>query len=1098
MPSATARARAERPPPLQIPSRVELHAYRGNLSQGNAKRESSRTVLGAPRDIFSTASSSSVVDWAAQSIAVFLVLLYRHSRQAELGIGLRTGLDSGPGRTRLLNITFSETSVFSEVWTMVRTERIGSAARPFSSPRGPLPNVIFALREGSVGSDAQLLDEGAELFVELSIVDDELTLSVSNDPAVVASDWVRELGDQYALLARETTQSPETDLLDFNLVTARASAFLPDPRVHLDMPRHAPLVETILEWSRRTPKAAAIVYDGRSYSFAQLAELSFRVACALSTRGIVVGDTVAVTGDRSFALVGAMIGVFRSGGVLLMLDPKLPLQRRQTMIEQAGARMLVRVGSVRDAADDAGAGLPTLDYDAVGVESHPPPAAFSVELPTLDPLQPAYIFFTSGSTGTPKAVRGVHAGLAHFLDWQRETFAIGAGDRAAQLTALSFDVVLRDTFLALTAGATLCIPAEGDVLDPTRILRWLEANEITIIHIVPSLARMWLGHVPEGVTLNRLRRVFFAGEPLTDVLVQRWRNAFPGSFEIVNLYGPTETTLAKCFHRVPAKPQNGVQPIGQTLPQTQALILNGRRRVCGLNEVGEIAIRTPFRTLGYVGNPQANEKAFIRNPFRDDPGDLLYLTGDSGRYRDDGLLEILGRIDNQVKIRGVRIEPGEIEACLGRHPTVRDTVVVAREDDAGDKFLVAYVVPAAAAADEPAAKAIEGYRRFLRDRLPENMVPSAFMRLKALPLNANGKVDKRALPAVDRTALSSTGFAQPQGDLQQKLAAAWCRVLDLPRVGIDDNFFDIGGHSLLAVQLVRTIENDFGVACSLPDLFRAPTIRGLSACLANGNAESQGPFLLPLQPEGSAPALFCICGIHLYQELADHFAPDVPVYGIFLPSEERLYDADAEESSTVMSVEGLAAGYVEAVRARQPHGPYFLAGVSFGGVLAYEVAQQLVDAGEEVAFLAMLDSMLPRALKRDWVRWAWEHLRQVRQRGWREPTRKVWRRLKGDRSNATHLATPVDESERLAEIRQTIYKKATRRYVPRPYGSFAMLVRAEDKGFFESDVADPTYGWGALVPQLRTCDVPGDHLSILKKPNVAILAKQLHLHLHAR
>ena len=269
----------------------------------------------------------------------------------------------------------------------------------------------------------------------------------------------------------------------------------------------------------------------------------------------------------------------------------------------------------------------------------------------------------------------MHAGLSHFIAWQRKAFDIGSGDRAAQLTGLSFDVVLRDVFMPLASGATLVIPDSSDVL-PDRMIEWLSAARITLMHTVPSLAASWVAD-GELTPVETLRYTFFAGEPLTDGLARRWRtNVAPGG-DIVNLYGPTETTLAKCFYTLPADPEPGVQAIGSPLPQCQVLVLDSLGRPCGLGQPGEIHIRTPYRTLGYLNPAAGSDSRFWVNPKRDDPGDRIYRTGDRGRYRYDGVLEILGRLDDQIKIRGIRIEPVEIQSVIARHPAVAEAIVLA-------------------------------------------------------------------------------------------------------------------------------------------------------------------------------------------------------------------------------------------------------------------------------------------------------------------------------------------------------------------------------------------------------------------------------------
>ncbi|MFC1718766.1 AMP-binding protein [Candidatus Poribacteria bacterium] len=356
---------------------------------------------------------------------------------------------------------------------------------------------------------------------------------------------------------------------------------------------------------------------------------------------------------------------------------------------------------------------------------------------------------------------------------------------------------------------------------------WLERERISIFHIAPSMAQSWLLDVPQEVSLHILRLAFFVGEPLTESLISKWREAFPTSGEIVNLYGPTETTLVKCCYRIPDEPRPGVQPVGWPIPETQALVLSADNQVCGVGEPGEIVLRTPFRTLGYINEPEENRRCFVKNPFRNDEQDLLYYTGDGGRYLPDGCLEILGRLDDQVKIRGVRIEPSEIELLLGQHPSVLGTAVITRDDISDDKRLVAYIV-----VDKHHPAEVSELRRFLRQMLPEYMIPSFFMTLETLPLMPNGKVDRRSLPVPD-VARPDLGedFVAPRTPVEQQIASTWAAILGLERVGIHDNFFDLGGHSLLATRVISRFRDIFQIQMPLRVLFESPTVAELAKAI---------------------------------------------------------------------------------------------------------------------------------------------------------------------------------------------------------------------------------------------------------------------------
>ncbi|MBN2001946.1 MAG: amino acid adenylation domain-containing protein [Anaerolineae bacterium] len=646
-----------------------------------------------------------------------------------------------------------------------------------------------------------------------------------------SEERIAGLLSQYQSLLEQVAAAPERSIADYTLVTPAMQLLLPDPGAAL-LPRDAATVSRTVtrmfsDRAAQFPGQIAIRQNGQRWTYGQLERKAREIARMLVRKGSQKGDVIAVYGSRSFGLVAGMLGVFFGGGVLLTLDPRLPAGRIQTMLGAARARYFLHVDGAGpdDVAPVAGNGM-----EIIRMDPNQGPGEFAEAegpaLPVLSGDDPAYLFFTSGTTGVPKGVLGTHKGLAHFLDWQSRTFAIGRDDVCAQLTGLSFDVVLRDIFTPLTGGATLCLP-ERDVYDANYILPWMESEGITVIHTVPAIMKSWLANAPGDVSLQRLRLLFSAGEPLKADLVHRWRRTFSGAVEMVNLYGPTETTLAKCYYRVPDPPRSGVQPVGRPLPETQALVLSGNRRLCGVGEAGEIVIRTPFRSLGYVNAPDEMHRRFVPNPFREDTDDLLYYTGDRGRYLPDGALEILGRIDNQVKIHGVRIEPGEVEAVLARHPAVRDCLVLARPrmDAPDEKMLVAYFT--ARQADPPAAEALRG---FLREKMPEPMIPSAYVFLEAFPLTANGKIDHRALPEPDQAQMASTrAYVPPGTPVETVLAGIWSEVLALETVSVHDNFFDLGGHSLIATQITSRVRDRLGIDLPVRDLFAAPSVAALAA-----------------------------------------------------------------------------------------------------------------------------------------------------------------------------------------------------------------------------------------------------------------------------
>ncbi len=822
------------------------------------------------------------------------------------------------------------------------------------------------------------------------------------------------------------------------------------------------------------------------------------LAQMLVDRGIKQGEVVAITGDRSFGLIAGILGILMSGGVLLTIDQNLPAQRKRLMLDTATVKCCLCIGKQQSTDEWMEQWIDIISINPTdGKVTSPQPTVITTQsLTSPAPNDAAYLFFTSGTTGTPKGVLGSHKGLAHFLNWQRQTFNIQPHDRVAQLTGLSFDVVLREIFLPLTSGATLCLPEPTDDLTPAAIIPWLERQQISILHTVPSLAQIWVTNLPSDSALQSLRWIFFAGEPLTKKLVEQWRNCLPKSSQIVNLYGPIETTLAKCYYQIPQDIPHGVQPIGMPLPETQALIFNpsayvpsGGSRLCGIGEPGEIVIRTPFRTLGYVNNPAENQRRFIKNPFRNDDRDLLYYTGDRGRYLPDGSVEILGRQDRQVKIRGVRIELGEIEQVLDRHPQVQDAVVICRSNLHDENYLVAYIV------FEPDHKISQiELRHFLQQILPVYLMPSALICLDALPLTPNGKVDRLALPAPTTEQIrqgSDRPSIAPRNRLELQLTKIWAAVLGIQQIGVEDNFFELGGNSLLAVRLVAQIKTEFQRDLPLAAIFQAPTIAELVGVLRAEVTLAPWYSLVPIQPQGSRPILF---GIHLFifGDLSSHLGLDQPIYGLRYGISESI-----DRQLSLPSLAELVAHYIAEMRSLQPTGPYFLMGLSAGGTIAYEMVQQLVAQGERVELLALFDTAIPEEKSSKKLLPLSQALTNLWNLGLEELLLRANSSLKSrvqSWSIRWNLIPPPDLTYYPYRDTDEPMYALLQDYHPRPYSGRVLLFKALNltKVSATSYIDPPDVRFKKLVTgTLEVVEVPGSHTGILVEPHARLLAAKL-------
>ncbi|MFI6645499.1 amino acid adenylation domain-containing protein [Streptomyces sp. NPDC050504] len=569
------------------------------------------------------------------------------------------------------------------------------------------------------------------------------------------------------------------------------------------------------------------------------------------------------------------------------------------------------------------------------------------------PDHPAYVIYTSGSTGRPKGVTVTHRGLAGLVTAQAERFAVDQDSRVLQFASPSFDAAVSEVVVTLASGATLVVATAAQVMPGPSLVDLIDGQQVTHVTLPPAVLA-----VLDPDALPSLRSVVSAGEALGGRQIARWAE----DRHFVNGYGPTEATVCATTTGPPEVPH-----IGSPIPQAQVYVLDGLMQLVPPGSVGEVYVAGAGLARGYLGRPGLTAERFVANPFGPS-GDRLYRTGDLAAWRGDGTLRYLGRTDDQVKVRGFRIELGEIEAALLAHDEVRQAVVVVREEKPGggqeaqgDKRLVGYVVPADPATPLDTAR----IRTRLAERLPDHMVPTAVESLAALPLTPNGKLDRRALPA-PRTAAG--GSSPSPRTLRERLVAhAFTDVLGLARVGVDDSFFDLGGHSLLAVRLVTAIADATDVRLSLVDVFRHPAVAGLARLLDGGLPANPFDQVLPLRSSGSRPPLFCLppgSGLSwCYVGLVRHLDADQPVYGLQAPAYGLQAPAHGEGAAAAgpADLAALVSSYLGAIKRIQPTGPYHLLGWSIGGNIAHALAERMRRDGDEVALLAMLDSVVPDA-----------------------------------------------------------------------------------------------------------------------------------------
>jgi surfactin family lipopeptide synthetase A len=788
-------------------------------------------------------------------LAAFKLLLSRQSGQRDIVVGTPIAARSRPElegligffvNTLVLRTDLSGDPTFVELLSRVRQTALEAYACqefPFEKlveelhpqrdqSRNPLFQVFVNML--SFGDDRKLelpslaverhdlVDSTAKFDLSLYLKEEAgtigLTLVYNSD--LFARERTCDLLEQYRSLLEQIADAPDGRLSRFDLVTAAAARVLPDARVLLAERPASAVHARVARPDGRAEPAPAVAHAADVVSYAELHGRSNRLANYLRAHGVQARDVVAIDGRRSAALVWSVLAVLKAGAAFTILDPAHPLERRLRMLRLARPKAWLELGEEppERELERCLAELPLLCRRRVPARGEP-----LEDAPVREPRAaaaddaPAYVAFTSGSSGAPKGILGTHRPLAHFLEWHTRTFGLTAADRFSMLSGLSHDPLLRDVFAPLWLGATLCIPDARRMTDPTYLRDWLRRERISVAHLTPALAELLCQE--EGPELTSLRYAFLGGDRLTRGTLERLQRVAPQA-ACVNFYGATETPQAIAFEIACA--DRSEVPIGRGIDGVQLLVLNDGGMLCGIGELGEIQVRTRYLSRGYLADDALTRERFVVNPFTDSDDDLVYRTGDLGRYLPDGKVEFCGRRDSQVKIQGFRVELEEVESALAAHPGIATAAVIAGDEAPGDRRLTAYLL-----ASGPDAPGDRELRSFVGRSLPAYMVPRAFVWLEALPLTPNGKLDRRALPAAGRTQAALP--EPPSTATEELLAGIWSQLLGVPHVGVHDSFFELGGHSLLATQVMSRIHSSLGLQLPLRSLFEAPTVSGLSA-----------------------------------------------------------------------------------------------------------------------------------------------------------------------------------------------------------------------------------------------------------------------------
>lgn len=853
----------------------------------------------------------------------------------------------------------------------------------------------------------------------------------------------------------------------------------------------------------------AIACQNQTLTYTELNHQINQLAHYLLQRGVRAQDRVGLFLERDLSAVIAVLAVLRIGAIYTPLDPSYPQDRIDFMMADVQLHCVLTKQSLLSRLAVHAPLEICLDHEASRIQTED---QTTPQQAPMDAQALAYIMYTSGSTGQPKGVQVLRRSVDYYLQAIASIIQPTPEDVYLHTASLAFSSSVRQLLVPLSQGATLILASKEQTRNPLLLLEVIKAQGVTISDTVASVWRSLLQSVKSldskaqhDLLTNDLRLVLLSGDVTLCPTLHTIRHMLPSHPDVSNIYGQTET-VGICAYPVPRNfdQQDGYLPVGFPYPHNRIYIVNDAMERVASGEVGELWVAGGCVSAGYLGRPELTAQQFIANPWaaetddRDDPGlfDRLYKTGDMARQLPDGAIELRGRSDFQVKLRGMRIELGELESQLEQLPLVKEAIVVAKVDPHQDTRLVAYAVC------QPEAEAIalrdltHQLQAQLRAEVPLEWVPSLIVPLAALPLTPNGKRDRLALPEPNWSGMSLGIDTTPRDDpTEQTLLNIWTDLFGFVP-NHHDNFFDLGGHSLMAVQLFAEIDRAFGHKLSFNHLLAQPTLDTLAAYLRDNQPIEHSTLLVPLQPAGDRPPLFCIHavggGAMFYQTLLPYLAPDQPVYGIQAQGFDGI-------DPPLDCVESMAALYLDAIRHQYPDGPICLLGHSFGGLIVYEMAQQLRQRGETPGLLTIIDTKTPalmhaRRSLRLTVKTTLKNLWQIpahERVGYLKKTVQWFyrkRNLQRDRVYTKALQAQ-NVNLRMLNVLQPNYH-AQEQYQPQPYVGDLEVYRAQQQSSQSAD--HPTLGWGELVQgRVTIYTIPGRHLTMIKEPHVQHLGWQL-------
>lgn len=1052
-------------------------------------------------------------------LAAFQVLLLRYTSQSELLLGcpmagrinpelenivgyfvnpvvLRQNLAGNPTFAELIpktRQTLLEALDYQELPFPLLVEKLQPKRDPSRSPLFQAALVWDRSRQSSNQSAVKAREEmildyvameqrGAEFDLLLTLLDSGTTLQGTwrYNTDLFHASTIERMAGHFKTLLKSIVADPQQPIAELDILTpAESQKLLVDwNNTQVAYPQELCIHQLFEAQAAKTPEQVAVVFEDQKLTYRELNTRANQLAHYLQSQGVKPETLVAICVERSHLMVIGLLAILKAGGAYVPLDPNYPQERLTEILADSQAAIILTQEKLTGKLSSTEATLICLDsnLETIKQENRDNPVS------ELQPDNLAYIIYTSGSTGKPKGVQIEHRSAVNLLQAIAREPGVTAKDTVLAVTTISFDVAVPEIFLPLAVGAKLVVVSSATAADGRELLKVLNSCGATFLHPTPVTWRLLLAAGWQG---SPNLKMVSTGEALPRELATQ---LLPKGAGLWNLYGPTEITVWATGYKVAA--DNKPILIGRPLDNTQIYILDAQQQPVPIGVPGELHIGGSGVARGYLNRPELTSEKFI---WHQTFNSRLYKTGDLVRYLEDGNIECLGRIDNQVKVRGFRIELGEIESVLDSHPEIQQAVVIATEDISGNKRLVAYI---AALSKSLSTNTI---RQFLKDKLPEYMVPSVFIVLEQLPLTANGKVDRRSLPAPEQfQTKQQDNFIAPQDELELQLTKIWSKVLGINSIGVNDNFFELGGHSLLAILLFTEIEQKTGKNLPLSTLFQAPSIKELAQILRDEGWSSPWTSLVPIKPGGSKRPFFCIHGAggHVlnYSSLARHLSPEQPLYALQaqgLDGKQPIHD----------NFPDMAAHYIKEIRELQPEGPYFLGGYCGGGKIALEMAQQLKQQGQEVGLLAFFNTFnLPQSpdnnsafsklygkvdfLLKD-IGYHWGNLSLLKPK---DKLTFLQERLRWAQRRFQTRVKAQGQMVPLASLLQ-LHDRLVMEYVPQVYPGKITIFQT--RRLNDADY-DSRLGWSGLATEgIEFHEIPAYFRGILVEPFVQNLAEQL-------